>query len=90
MTRRYPSIKHKYIYLSKKYKRIYKIEVPLNLDITAKDLNESVESKVFIDNLMEIVPASVEIARRPFARFLSYVGYISITFASTGLVECGH
>ena len=38
----------------------------------------------------EIVPASVEIARRPFARFLSYVGYISITFASTGLVECGH
>lgn len=39
---------------------------------------------------LEIVPASVEIARRPFARFLSYVGYISITFASTGLVECGH
>ena len=65
--------------------------------VKAIDMPLSIKPEEIIGNVIklvkeidEIVPASVEIARRPFARFLSYVGYISITFASTGLVECGY
>lgn len=47
------SIKNKYIYFSKKYSKVYRVEVELNLDIAGDDANSKVEDNVSIEELLD-------------------------------------
>lgn len=50
------SIKNKYIYLSKKYSKIYEKETKLNLDISNDETSRSMEEFILIEMLLDKLP----------------------------------
>lgn len=50
------SIKHKYIYLSKKYTNIMSRETEFNTDILEENYNQLSENSLYLENLMDNLP----------------------------------